>query len=96
VTALLHCVPLLRGLVLELLLTKVRHFAQLAAEGASSAAVAAHIQIIAMSATMSGLPQMCAWLDAVGPGCIQGQLRLGAEYSGLLRCCSASLKAVQS
>lgn len=52
------------GLVLELLLTKLRF----AAERDPSM----QLQIVAMSATMGGLEQMCTWLNAVGalgPAC---------------------------
>jgi hypothetical protein len=48
-----------RGLVLEQLLTKLMH------ARASSPGVAARLQLVAMSATMSGLEDMRAWLDAV-------------------------------
>jgi hypothetical protein len=53
------CTHQRRGLVLEQLLTKLMH------ARASSPGVAARLQLVAMSATMSGLEDMRAWLDAV-------------------------------
>lgn len=48
------CVPVPRGLALEILLTKVMH--------GCARDPGISIQVVAMSATISGLDAMCAWL----------------------------------